>query len=82
MWFRNFTPFLVWNWIITEHKLETWRHIQDNIDTSLKIVDKIVDVTFENGRRVVDTNENWTGRILKKSLKKIIYNYGARETSV
>ena len=44
---------------------------------------KVLGVIFENGRRAVDTNENWTGRIKNsKTLTRIIQLWGKRDLSV
>ena len=68
---------------LNSHKtklMKTGRHIQDDIDTPFEIVEKIkiLGIVFENGKRAIDIDKNWTGRIEK--LTRIIY--GVRETSV
>ena len=42
-------------------------HIQDDIVTPFEIVEKIkiLGIVFENGKRAIDIDENWTGRIEK-----------------
>ena len=70
---------------LNSHKtklMKTGRHIQDNIDTPFEIVDKIkiLDVVFENGKRAIDTDENWTGRIEK--LTRIIQLWSKRDLSI
>ena len=45
--------------------MKTGHHIQDDIVTPFEIVDKIkiLGAVFENGKRAIDIDENWTGRI-------------------
>ena len=58
------------------------RHIQDDIDTPFEVVDKIkiLGVVFENGKRAIDIDENWTGRIEK--LTRIIQLWSKRDLSI
>ena len=58
------------------------RHIQDDIDTPFEVVDKIkiLGVVFENGKRAIDIDENWTGRIEK--LTCIIQLWSKRDLSI
>ena len=70
---------------LNSHKtklMKTGRHIQDDIDTPFEIVDKIkiLGVVFENGKRAIDTDENWTGRIEK--LTRIIQLWSKRDLSI
>ena len=57
-------------------------HIQDDIVTPFQIVDKIkiLGIVFENGKRAIDIDENWTGRIEK--LKRIIQLWSKRDLSI
>ena len=60
---------------LNSHKTKLMKighHIQDDIDTPFEIVDKIkiLGVVFENGKRAIDIDENWTGRI--EQLTRII----------
>ena len=59
------------------------RHAQDDIDSiPFEIVDKIkiLGVIFENGKRAIDIDENWTGRIEK--LTRIIQLWSKRNLSI
>ena len=62
--------------------MKTGHHIQDDIVTPFEIVDKIkiLGVVFENGKRAIDTDENWTGRIEK--LTRIIQLWSKRDLSI
>ena len=57
-------------------------HIQDDIVTPFEIVDKIkiLGIVFENGKRAIDIDENWTGRIEK--LTRIIQLWSKRDLSI
>ena len=53
---------------LNSHKTKLMKighHIQDDIVTSFEIVEKIkiLGIVFENGKRAIDIDENWTGRI-------------------
>ena len=62
--------------------MKTGRIIQDDTETPFEIVDKIkiLAVVFENGKRAVDIDENWTGRIEK--LTRIIQLRSKRDLSI
>ena len=57
-------------------------HIQDDIVTPYETVDKvkILGVVFENGKRAINIDENWTGRIEK--LTRIIQLWSKRDLSI
>ena len=61
--------------------MKTGHHTQDDIVTPFEIVDKIkiLGVVFENGKRAIDIDENWTGRIEK--LTCIIQLWSKRDLS-
>ena len=70
---------------LNSHKtklMKIGRHIQDDIDTPFEVVDKIkiLSVVFENGKRSIDIDENWTGRIEK--LTRIIQLWSKRDLSI
>ena len=62
--------------------MKTGHHIQDDKVTPFEIVDKIkiLGVVFENGKRAIHTDENWTGRIEK--LTRIIQLWSKRDLSI
>ena len=62
--------------------MKTGHHIQDDIVTPFEIVDKIkiLGVVFENGKRAINIDENWTGRIEK--LTRIIQLWSKRDLSI
>ena len=70
---------------LNSHKtklMKIGRIIQDDTDTPFEIVDKIkiLAVVFENGKRAIDIDENWTGRIEK--LTRIIQFWNKRDLSI
>ena len=70
---------------LNSHKtklIKTGLHIQDDIVTPFEIVDKIkiLGVIFENGKRAIDIDENWTGRIEK--LTRIIQLWSKRDLCI
>ena len=70
---------------LNSHKTKLMKighHIQDDIVTPFEIVDKIkiLGVVFENGKRAIHTDENWTGRIEK--LTRIIQLWSKRDLSI
>ena len=70
---------------LNSHKtklMKTGRHIQDDIDTPFKIVDKIkiLGVVFENGKRATDIDKNWTGRTEK--LTRIIQLWSKTDLNI
>ena len=62
--------------------MKTGHHIQDDIVIPFEIVDKIkiLGIVFENGKRAIDIDENWTGRIEK--LTRIIQLWSKRDLSI
>ena len=62
--------------------LKIGHHIQDDIVTPFEIVDKIkiLGIVFENGKRSIDIDENWTGRIEK--LTRIVQLWSKRDLSI
>ena len=70
---------------LNSHKtklMEIGHHIQDDIDIPFGIADKIkiLGLVFENGKRAIDIDENWTGRIEK--LTCIIQLWSKRDLSI
>ena len=70
---------------LNSHKTKLMKighHIQDDIVTPFEIVDKIkiLGIVFENGKRAIDIDENWTGRIEK--LTRIIQLWSKRDLSI
>ena len=70
---------------LNSHKtklMEIGHHIQDDIDIPFGIADtiKILGLVFENGKRAIDIDENWTGGIEK--LARIIQLWSKRDLSI
>ena len=62
--------------------MKTGHHIQDDIVTPFEIVGKIkiLGIVFENGKRAIDIDQNWSGRIEK--LTRIIQLWSKRVLSI